>query len=600
MSVDGNKEIAIYSGIAVVAVLVLAVLRLTHDQGKFKKIEESDKPQISELCLFRQTIPAGATLVLANKSPDKPLQLLSTGPLTLNFPVHKGPNIRKEGFDVVEGRLSNKNGNFEIRPSADKLLLTKDGQLFLREAVPKLSTAFGPDVNATYEVRLDIPSADLKLSEAERAAQTEKGLQIRPGTTGTLIGGENLSLVTLQPISVIVQVPEQTSILMPTRVTGQPGLSDISVEINKPGLQFDAAGANLTACAKTENGWAKAGIAEVKPGAPGSARVTLALPDDALPKLFSTFQSVPILLATIDGRYVAVGSFNAAGKVWAAVVSVLLTAVLLAPLMYYRGQRLKKDEHATPRWFSGLFLGPDGDPSLSLLQVLIWSIITLWGFFYVFIVAGNLLALTPQVMALLGFAGLGSVLARWISVSSGGSTSKGLGVKQENTGSMFWQMLSTNGQFDLLKLQLFAFTVVIALYVVARILDSAAFPELDPNTLLLMGVSQGIYVTGKLVSTSPLASAQAMSAEIDTLKETASRYQDELAGLSEAKALVEEKIKKADAGALPALQAELASKTKAVDEKAAAVSEAMRRIASLQIDMDKIFAQLGFTKLQQA
>jgi hypothetical protein len=40
MSVDGNKEIAIYSGIAVVAVLVLAVLRLTHDQGKFKKIED--------------------------------------------------------------------------------------------------------------------------------------------------------------------------------------------------------------------------------------------------------------------------------------------------------------------------------------------------------------------------------------------------------------------------------------------------------------------------------------------------------------------------------------------------------------------------------
>lgn len=70
MSADGNRGIAISSGIVIIAILVLTVLRLTHDQGKFKKIEESDKPQISELCLSRQTIPAGDTLVLANKSPD--------------------------------------------------------------------------------------------------------------------------------------------------------------------------------------------------------------------------------------------------------------------------------------------------------------------------------------------------------------------------------------------------------------------------------------------------------------------------------------------------------------------------------------------------
>ena len=66
-------------------------------------------------------------------------------------------------------------------------------------------------------------------------------------------------------------------------------------------------------------------------------------------------------------------------------------------------------------------------------------------------------------------------------------------------------MLSTKNSsgassFDLMKLQLFVFTIVIGVYVVWRITDTATFPALDTNTLLLLGVSQGIYVGGKFAT----------------------------------------------------------------------------------------------------
>jgi hypothetical protein len=183
--------------------------------------------------------------------------------------------------------------------------------------------------------------------------------------------------------------------------------------------------------------------------------------------------------------------------------------------MWGRAQQLPTENGRRP-YGSGLFIGTDGDPSLSLFQIFFWTVITVWGYFYVFIVSGALLSLSTGVMALLGIAGAGSVLARWAAVSGRSSS---LGEAKARTDSSFWSMLNTNGQFDLLKLQFFVFTVVIGLYVVCRIADAAAFPELDANTLLLLGVSQGVYITGKLVGNSKLSTLQALRAELDILLE---------------------------------------------------------------------------------
>ena len=168
---------------------------------------------------------------------------------------------------------------------------------------------------------------------------------------------------------------------------------------------------------------------------------------------------------------------------------------------------------------------------MSLFQIFIWTVITVWGLAYVFLVTGSLLSLTTDMMALLGIAGTGSVLSRWISESGqppvpAAPTAKAPKFK-------FWQMLSTkDGTFDLLKLQLFVFTLTIATYVVWRILDSGAFPTLDVNTLLLMGVSQSVYIGGKLAGTTALAQAQTLRLDLDQLALEKSNLEAKKPGLT--------------------------------------------------------------------
>jgi hypothetical protein len=76
-------------------------------------------------------------------------------------------------------------------------------------------------------------------------------------------------------------------------------------------------------------------------------------------------------------------------------------------------------------------------------------------------------------------------------------------------------MLSTNGQFDLLKLQILLFTLLIGAYVAWRIADNGAFPALDDNTLLLLGVSQSVYLGGKLGATTSIAQAVGIKSDLD-------------------------------------------------------------------------------------
>lgn len=265
------------------------------------------------------------------------------------------------------------------------------------------------------------------------------------------------------------------------------------------------------------------------------------MPSSAVPDDTKLLAPVWIAMGTSDGQKLALGGVQFVGRVWAGAIGTALTLMLLGSIMYTMGQR-KKDLQGKPRWFAGLFIGPDGDPSLSLLQMFIWTTITIWGFLYVFIVAGDLLSLTPEMMSLLGIAGVGTVLARWIAVAGGGSTSQPAGTAPvapavpagaagSPAGNDFWRMLSTGGHFDLLKLQLFAFTVVIALYVVWRIADAGAFPTLDTSTLLLLGVSQGVYVSSKLAGTTDLASLQANKAQLDLNAAVAKSLADKKAEL---------------------------------------------------------------------
>jgi hypothetical protein len=234
----------------------------------------------------------------------------------------------------------------------------------------------------------------------------------------------------------------------------------------------------------------------------------MGLPGDPFPWLdWRRGRMATLAVADTDGRYAGTGKFVYPSRSWAFALATGITLALFLGLVWVRGA------HGTrKRWLMGLFLGEDGQPSLSLFQILLWTVVTVWALLFVFFSTGNLLAMTQQVMVLLGFAGAGSLAARW--VASGRPTAPRKGA--DGGEAKFWALLENDRGFDLFKLQLFLFTLLIAAYVVFRVVRQSAFPIIDTEFLLLMGVSNGLYVGSKVgQSSDPLALAQVRKVEWD-------------------------------------------------------------------------------------
>ena len=145
-------------------------------------------------------------------------------------------------------------------------------------------------------------------------------------------------------------------------------------------------------------------------------------------------------------------------------------------------------------------------------------------------------------------------------------------------------MLSTTGNFDMLKFLLFAFTVVIAMYVVWRIADAAAFPPLDANTLLL-GVSQGVYVTSKLAGAT--AKAQEIKANLDASQETSKNLEADKVKLVATKADLSQKVVAAGVAVPRDLQTALDDATSRLTKLDGQLSASATGITALEMDYDR-------------
>ncbi len=540
----------VIAGIILIVIFCLGLARLLFVNGPTGAIDSETAQEIAQCLGAHGDIAANAAVtILSLPQTAKPASKPNAQGATTNNPQAAGEKLAFTAIGPVKIELTDatgrgkpgdvyqlpeptqvivvaEGGTFEFGLDRGRWLLQtdNDGQ-FLFAAKKKVR--FGPAPKTSYQVELP---ANTKI---ELKDENEKRIGfVTAGTVGSLDIGLGQSLIALQPLPTSPWLEQTLPTLLPARALGQQGLSELTIIASQSGVVFNDPGFALAACARSPAvaGWTAAGIVETKAQTAGAATVRLAIPPDvlpALPSITSILLPVRVVIASRDGRYRGYGGFSAIAKGYSAIAAVVITALLFLWASQMRHTRIVVEEEAAKaavpgggvvnkkidkaRWFSGLFIGVDKEPSLSLFQIFFWTVITVWGLVYVYAVSGALLTVTTSMMALLGIAGTGSVLSRWVAASNATESPPSGYPKFE-----FWQILSTNGIFDLLKLQLFVFTLTIGIYVVWRIADTAAFPDLDTNTLLLLGVSQGIYVGGKLAGATALSSAQAIKLELDT------------------------------------------------------------------------------------
>lgn len=531
------------SGVVLIILLILgAGLARLLAESPGQETVEAGRAEIWANCLGTVSVAQNTALTLSSLASDPAdenslsasaitnLSYVSTEAIPVD-PVDPKLTVgalQTESFTLPQDtQLRVQKGEFWLSGSAAAQV--GDASLLLRTSD---RLRFGPAPNSRYVVSLSKPV------EVAALVDGQSRRLLPPGTTGTLkfAGDKRIPLVTLDATAATPLLLRSSPSLLPERAFGEKGPAALSIQTRQPTL----AAKTLTACAIAKGKAYPIAVTDIAPGADGMMNVIFSVPSDVLPDM-SLRTSVDLAVASTDGRYTAHGSFVAFGRIFASIIATLFTVLLFWALLHVRHMKTVPNSIARKnewgRFFAGLFISEgDNDPSLSLFQVFFWTVVTVWGFFYTFTVTGSLLKMTPEMMVLLGIAGTGSVLARWIAISRGGSTSQPTASEVQAPAADaqrvepldFWQILNTNGQFDLLKLQLLLFTLLIGIYVICRIAESASFPVLDTNTLLLLGVSQGVYIGGKLGGTTPLARAQALKLDLDLAAQAATNLPTEI------------------------------------------------------------------------
>lgn len=159
---------------------------------------------------------------------------------------------------------------------------------------------------------------------------------------------------------------------------------------------------------------------------------------------------------------------------------------------------------------------PLGSYSISLMQILFWTFITIFGLVYVHHISEEFLVITPQVLMLLGIGG-GTALGAKMNARSNvlDIPSYYLKFVTKKRIPKLKDIISIGGQPNIFKFQMLAFTLITGCYVVVDIIKNYAFPEIPENMITMTGISSLIYLGNEVTIKSVWDQIKEQKKEID-------------------------------------------------------------------------------------
>jgi hypothetical protein len=176
-----------------------------------------------------------------------------------------------------------------------------------------------------------------------------------------------------------------------------------------------------------------------------------------------------------------------------------------------------------------LTAGPDGRASLAKLQILFFSFIVFGLIVFVLLRSGVLSDISSTILLLLGISGVGSTIAK-------GADAQRTTITPENRGwllrkkwlslnpvvppneARWFDLFTTDGEFDVYRYQSFIFSLAVGVaLVVGGVAQLSSFTI--PETLLgILGLSQAVYIGGKLVTPTTMTDLNKAIADLRDLE----------------------------------------------------------------------------------
>jgi hypothetical protein len=178
--------------------------------------------------------------------------------------------------------------------------------------------------------------------------------------------------------------------------------------------------------------------------------------------------------------------------------------------------------------------GPDNRGSLSAFQVFFFSILVFAMLAYVLLRTGVLSDLSTTILELLGISGIGAAAAKGADSSKTALDpanqawlmNKGWFDKASTRATAspsFYDLISSDGSFDVYRFQSLIFTGAVGIALFAGGVFQLASFTVPQNILGILGLSQVVYIAGKLVTSN---SATQLNAVITDLRNAEAAYRD--------------------------------------------------------------------------
>ena len=189
-----------------------------------------------------------------------------------------------------------------------------------------------------------------------------------------------------------------------------------------------------------------------------------------------------------------------------AVVVTLL--ILSLPMLFmYRLRKFGELDLSSVIVFLRMIACSTGRASLSQFQMMLWAFVVGGGAIYVMMLTGGLIDISTGTLVLLGIsggAGLGSELGkpRDTGTTAATPTPAAPSVVPPTPWVPRWSdmVLSADGtEIDVTRVQMLFFTVITALFVTLKIITGYTIPEIPDGFQILMGLSNGVYVSKKFI-----------------------------------------------------------------------------------------------------
>jgi len=199
--------------------------------------------------------------------------------------------------------------------------------------------------------------------------------------------------------------------------------------------------------------------------------------------------------AVLTATQVGVTNVSVAWAVVAVVgILVWMTMYGIAQYRHIRGRNLLLRIISTR----------DGYASLSQLQIVLWTLVVGMSAIYVMTLSGNLISISDGTLILLGIASGAALAAR---IPGSGQPVPVVPVPGAEPATPEWSDLvipdRSTREIDVTRLQMLAFTLITAAFVVVKVVVDYEIPSIPSNFLVLMGISNGVYVGGRRLPSQP-------------------------------------------------------------------------------------------------